>query len=254
MTKVVIFAGGEGTRLAELTGETPKPMVPIGDDPIVVHIMRHFYSQGYKDFVLAVGYMADQFKRYFLDYQYRGRDMVFSSGGYEVKGNHREDWRIAIVETGKKTSTAARLHKVKDFLDGEDFFLTYGDCVSNVDLKKVESIHKTSGNLLTVTAVPNEQRYGLLKVNSSGVVEKFSEKASQVDELINGGFMMCSPEVLSLVNENSGDFSYETMTKVAAEGRMGYHLHEGFWRPCDTKRDYDALNEIWRKNPELFGE
>lgn len=254
MTKVVIFAGGAGTRLSELTEEIPKPMVPIGGEPILIHIMRHFYAAGYNDFVIAVGYMSEKIKRFFVDYQYSDRDVIFCKDSFETRGAPKEDWKVSIVETGEATSTAARLHKVKPYLNNENFFLTYGDCVSDVSLSEVRARHERSKNLVTVTAIPNDERYGLLKVGPNNQVERFSEKTSQISELINGGFMMCSPEILTRVNDKSGDFSYETLTKVAADGKMGYYLHTGFWRPCDTKRDYDALNEIWATTPELFGE
>lgn len=253
-TKVVIFAGGAGTRLSELTGEVPKPMVEIGGTPIVVHIMRHFYAAGYRDFILAVGYMSEQFKRWFMEHPYRGRDMVFTSRGQEVLGPENEDWSVSIVETGLDASTAQRLHRVKEYLNDAPFFLTYGDCVSNVDLEEIYKKHRLNDDLITITAVPKDERYGLLKVDGQGGVKEFSEKTSQKEELINGGFMLCSPEVLEWVDDNSGDFSHETLTRIAAAGRMGYHLHDGFWRPCDTKRDFDLLNKLWSESPELFGE
>jgi glucose-1-phosphate cytidylyltransferase len=253
--KVVIFAGGEGTRLSELTGEIPKPLVPIGPDPVMVHIMRHFYRAGYREFIIAVGYMSDEFKRYFRDYGFRKRDVTFTKNSSFIKdSNEVEDWTVHIVETGLKTNTGERLHAVRDYIGDEPFFLTYGDSVSNVDLREVERMHfsRPEGNLATITAINREERFGILKVNDENGVESFNEKSSNSAELINGGFIACNPGLLNEVNSNSGDFSHETLTKLADLGNLSYYRHHGFWHAMDTKRDYDKLNKLYTEQPELF--
>lgn len=254
--KVVIFAGGEGTRLAELTENTPKPLVNIGPDPVIVHIMRHFYRAGYREFILAVGYKGIEFKRYFRDYVLAKRDVTFTKNSIEVKdSNHVEDWIVHVVETGLKSSTAQRLNAVAPYLDNEPFFLTYGDTISDVNLSEIEETHfsRPEGNLATLTAVNIEERFGILKLDKeSGVIEKFSEKSSDKENMINGGFIACNPELLKEVNENSGDFSHETLNRLGDENKLSFYLHDGFWHAMDTKRDHDKLNSLYNSNPELF--
>lgn len=254
--KVVIFAGGEGTRLAELTEKTPKPLVNIGPDPVIVHIMRHFYRAGYREFVLAVGYKSIEFKRYFRDYVLAKRDVTFTKNDIQIKdSNDVEDWIVHVVETGEKSTTAQRLNSVAPYIDGEPFFLTYGDTVSDVDLKKLEKVHfsRPEGNLATLTAVNIEERFGILKLNKeTGAVDKFSEKSSDKENMINGGFIACNPELLNEVNENSGDFSHEILNRLGDENKLSFYRHDGFWNAMDTKRDNDKLNKLYVTNPELF--
>lgn len=252
--KVVIFAGGEGTRLAEKTELTPKPLVPIGNDPVVVHIMRHFYSQGYKEFILLVGYRSEQFKQYFRDYGFRGRSVSFNNAmGMNVHGVPREDWTVHVVETGESSDTARRLALAKDFIGNDDFFLTYGDSVSDVDLQKLEASHYANPHLVTMTAVSREERFGIIKTDGISKIESFSEKSVAVENLINGGFMVCDNGLLDQVTPESGDFAYETLTNLATIGELGFYHHKGFWHAMDTKRDLDKLTALYKSNPELFG-
>jgi glucose-1-phosphate cytidylyltransferase len=253
--KVVIFAGGEGTRMSELTGLIPKPLVTIGPDPVIVHIMRHFYRAGQREFIIAVGYMSDEFKRYFRDYGFRKSNVTFTKNSTQIHHSEEaEDWTVHIVETGLKSDTGKRLDAVREYIGDEPFFLTYGDSVSDVDLEALEASHfsRPEGNLATITAIAREERFGILKVNDNGAVESFNEKSDNRSELINGGFIACNPEILNEVDENSGDFSYETLTKLADSNRLSYFRHDGFWKAMDTKRDYDKLNALYCTNPELF--
>jgi glucose-1-phosphate cytidylyltransferase len=252
--KVVIFAGGEGTRLSEKTGNTPKPLVPIGDDPVVVHIMRHFYSQGYREFILLVGYKSEQFKQYFRDYDFRGRSVTFcSNDGMTIHGKPREDWTVHVVETGESSETGRRLALARDFIGDDDFFLTYGDSVSDVDLSAVEAAHFSSRNIVTMTAVGREERFGIIKTDGVAQIESFSEKANSTENLINGGFMICDNKLLNRVTPESGDYAYETLTKLATDGELGFYRHDGFWHAMDTKRDLDKLTKMYADNPKLFG-
>lgn len=256
ITKVVIFAGGRGTRLAEQTKVTPKPLVPIGEDPVILHIMRHFYRAGYREFILAVGYMSEEFKKYFRDYCFAKRDIVFTKYGTQVTDSDEvEDWVVRVVETGLDSSTGQRLDAIRKYINpGEPFFLTYGDSVSNVNLHAVEHAHfNNPDSTVTITAVNRTERFGILKVDDSGMVEKFSEKSDNTQDLINGGFIACDYELLNEVDENSGDLSFEMLTSLAETGRMGYYHHSGFWHAMDTQKDVDDLNKIYHDSPELFG-
>lgn len=251
--KVVIFAGGEGTRLAEKTTLTPKPLVPIGNDPVVVHIMRHFYSQGYKEFILLVGYRSEQFKQYFRDYGFRGRSVTFNAhDGMTIHGNPREDWTVHVVETGEKSDTGRRLALAKDFIGDDDFFLTYGDSVSDVDLHAVEATHYVNDNTVTMTGVGREERFGIIDVED-GQITSFVEKASSVENFINGGFMACDNSLLERVTPESGDYAYETLQKLASDGELGLYTHRGFWHAMDTMKDVEKLNKLYTDNPALFG-
>lgn len=252
--KVVIFCGGEGTRLGEFTQKTPKPLVQVGDAPIVVHIMRHFYRQGYKEFYLLLGYKSDEFKKYFRDYAWTGANVTFTPGGTIVHPcADKEDWTVNLIETGPKSTTGQRLNAVRDYIDGSHFFLTYGDSHSDVDLKAVEKAHFESGKVGTITAIPVEERFGILQVNDKGTVTKFAEKSSSTEQLINGGFIACSPAIFDSVNEDSDDFSFEALARLAEDEKLGYYLHRGFWQAMDSKRDFDKMNKIYNERPELFG-
>lgn len=253
--KVVIFAGGRGTRLSEHTGIIPKPLVPIAGDPVVIHLMRSFYAQGYREFILALGYKSDEFKKYFRDYHFRNKSVTFSPYGMKVHDDAKdpEDWVVHLVETGEDSDTGYRLHQLRSWIGNEPFFLTYGDGLSDVDLKTVEAQHAASGKLATITAVPVQERFGILGVDGKGGVTTFAEKSSNKDSYINGGFMACSPELLDSINENSGDFAHDVLTRLADEGKLGYYAHNGFWKAMDTKKDVDDMNELYHKRPDLFG-
>lgn len=251
--KVVIFCGGQGTRLGELTHLTPKPMIQVGDAPIVVHIMRHFYSQGYKEFFLLLGYKSEEFKKYFRDYYFQGASMTFAPGGAIVHPcNDKEDWTVHLIETGEDSTTGQRLAAASDFVGRSPFFLTYGDSHSDVDLKAVEKQLFESDNLATITAVPIAEKFGVLSVDDDGSVKKFAEKSSSREQLINGGFIACRPELFDRVNEDSDDFSFEALTKLSEDGKLGYYLHNGFWQAMDSKRDHDKMVELYNTKPELF--
>lgn len=259
--KVVIFAGGRGTRLAELTDVTPKPLVEIGGEPIIIHIMRHFYRHGYREFIIPIGYRSMDFKRFFRDYLLKNRDVTFNGENHDTMTVHQpertEDWVVHLVETGLNSDTGQRLHYVRDYIGGEPFFLTYGDTLSDVDLHEVEEAHfsRPEGNLATLTAATKGERFGVLDIGDQddvGTIRKFSEKTAEKSSLINGGFMACNPEILDRVDENTGDFSHETMTDLSLEGKMSFYAHYGFWHPMDSKNDHNKLEELYLSRPELF--
>lgn len=252
---VVIFAGGEGTRLSEVTESIPKPLVPVNGEPIILHIMRGFYSQGFKNFILAVGYKSEKFKQFFRDYTFYKKNVYITNNDFFVddKGE-TEDWSVTIVETGEKTPTGERLRRLRPYLDDTaPFVLTYGDSVSDVRMSDVWGSHSSSDeHILTVTAVSKDERFGIIK-GANGHVDSFSEKSQADQELINGGFMIVEPTIFDFIPEDAGDFSHTVMTDVANKGKMGFYHHTGFWKPCDTKRDLDLLNSLHKEKPELFG-
>lgn len=255
INKVVIFAGGQGTRLSEHTAMIPKPLVPIAGEPIVLHLMRHFYRAGCREFILALGYKSDEFKKFFRDYDFYGKSVSLTPYGMKIHDDNdkSEDWTVHLVETGEKSDTGLRLHRVRDYIGEEDFFLTYGDGLSDVDLRAVEAQHYETEKLTTITAVPVQERFGILEVDGKGGVKSFAEKSNNQDSLINGGFMVCSNELLDSISGESGDLAYDLLTKLADQGKLGYYHHKGFWKPMDTKKDVDDLNELYHARPELFG-
>lgn len=254
--KVFILAGGRGTRLSEQTQNIPKPLVEIGEDPAILHVMRTFYKKGIRDFYLLVGYKSNYFKRFFNDYMFNKRNVIFTRYGHQIEdSNEAEDWTVHIIETGESSTTGQRVNYIKNYVDeGEPFFLTYGDSMSDVDVKKIEDLHfsQPDENLVTITAVPIKERFGILKTNGDNLVESFSEKSDNSDQYINGGFIACNYGLLDKINESTGDLSFEVLTKVAKEGKMSYYLHEGFWHAMDTQKDVDDLNKLFKEHPEYF--
>lgn len=258
ISKVFILAGGVGSRLSEQTRVIPKPLVEVGGDPVILHVMRTFYRAGIKDFYLLTGYKSNEFKRFFMDYRFNKRDVIFSKyGSHILDSNEVEDWTVHIVETGEEATTGQRVNHIRRFVEeDEHFFLTYGDSVSDVDIRKVEDLHFNQGedNVVTITAVPVKERFGLLKVDEkTKVVERFSEKAANQEQLINGGYIACSPKLLNQVDDTTGDLSYQVLTRLAERKAMSYYYHDGFWHAMDTQKDVDDLNKLHREHPEYFG-
>lgn len=243
--KVVILAGGRGTRLAEETHAIPKPMVAIGGRPIVWHIMRHYASYGFKDFVIALGYKGYVIKEYFANYLLHASDMCvdLASGRTEMLSKHGEDWRVTLVDTGDATMTGGRVARLAHLLD-EPFHLTYGDGVSDVDLDALVARHRTSGALATVTAVHPAPRFGALEM-SDGTVTGFREKPVDFRDRINGGFFVLEPAVLELLKGDQCVFEGDPLSTLASRGQLAAYEHDGFWMPMDTLRDRDELNRLW---------
>ena len=253
ISKVVIFAGGKGTRFAEMTKDTPKPLITVNGEPIVLHIMRHFYAQGYREFILCLGYKADDFKRYFRDYYFHNRNVSLSPYGLKVHDSEQvENWTVHLVDTGADATTGQRLHLVRKLIGDSSFFLTYGDGASDVDLHAVEAKHNSLGRIATITSIPVQERFGILDVNEEGEVLRFAEKSDNTNALINGGFIACSNELLDYVSSDSGDFAYDVLTKLADAGKLGSYLHNGFWKAMDTKKDRDDLEKIFKDHPEFL--
>lgn len=246
--KAVILAGGKGTRISEESKLKPKPMVEIGQKPILWHIMKHYEKYGITDFVICCGYKSRVIKEYFLNYYVHNNDMIFHLGKNHnlSQNNHGECWKVTLIETGMETLTAGRLLKVKEYLEGETFMLTYGDGVSDIDLNKLLMFHKEQNRIVTISTIQPEGRFGALKLDSYNHVRGFKEKAREDQSWVNMGFMVMQPEVFEYLG--NGDCMLETapFEKLVADEQMAAYRHNGFWSPMDNIHDRDYLESLWR--------
>lgn len=247
--KVVILAGGRGTRLSEETVAVPKPMVAIGSRPILWHIMRHYASFGLTDFVIALGYKGYVIKEYFTNYVTHECDLTvdLGSGRVEVLSRHEEDWRVTLVDTGDETMTGGRLKRLAAMLT-ETFLLTYGDGLSDVSIEKLIHYHRERSAVATVTAVHPDPRFGALGIED-GMVARFREKPADSRDRINGGFFVMEPEILSFLTGDECVLEADPLINLAASGQLAAYEHNGFWMPMDTLRDRDELNRLWDEGP-----
>lgn len=245
--KVVILAGGFGTRLSEETVSRPKPMVEIGDRPILWHIMNLFSDYGCNDFYIACGYKGEIIKQYFADYRYHNGDLVVSlkTGHNEVINGGAPDWRIHAIDTGHGTNTGGRLLRMKDYLGGEAFMCTYGDGLADVPIDKLIAFHKSHGKLATVTAVHPPARFGVLDIEG-GMVRRFSEKPQTDSDWINGGFFIFEPGVLDYVDGPDSSLERDVLERIADDGQLAAFRHPGFFQPMDTLREKHLLEELWQ--------
>jgi glucose-1-phosphate cytidylyltransferase len=244
--KVVILAGGFGTRLAEMTGSIPKPMVEIGGKPILWHIMHSYAHYGFTEFVLALGFKSEIIKEYFLNYYAKNSDLTIdlSNGQTTIHERLNMDWKIHLVDTGLNTQTGGRLKRLKDWLYGETFLMTYGDGVSDVNIAELVEFHRNQGKLATLTAVHPPARFGGLVIDGSCVAE-FSEKNQSMEGWINGGFFVLEPEVLDYITDDHTIWEKHPLENLAVEGQLSSFFHKGFWQPMDTLREYRQLQEMW---------
>lgn len=246
--KVVILAGGLGTRLAEETEVKPKPMVEIGGRPILWHIMKNYAHHGFKEFYIAVGYKGEEIKRYFLDYYNLSGSMTinFSSGEVEAYNKEFEDWVVHFIDTGPTTNTGGRLKRLEPFLKDESFMLTYGDGVSNVNFPALLSFHKAHGKIATVTAVRPPARFGGL-VFDGDMVTTFTEKPQIGEGWINGGFMVFNPEVFQYIQGDQTSLEAGALESLAANHQLMAYRHDNFWQCMDTLRDKRLLESLWQE-------
>ena len=244
--KVVILAGGFGTRLSEYSGSIPKPLVPIGGKPIIWHIMQHYASYGHKDFYIALGYKSESIKEYFLNYRTLSSNFTLDLGSGEVTLHQHDtlDWRVTLVETGLKTLTGGRVKLLKPFIGDQTFLLTYGDGVANIDLDGLVKFHKSHGKLVTITAVRPTARFGELEINAKRVI-RFEEKPQLEEGWVNGGFMVIEPKFFDFIEGDQTMIEREPMEKAASLGELMAFCHQGFWQCMDTKRDHDILEKLW---------
>ncbi|PZX19171.1 glucose-1-phosphate cytidylyltransferase [Breznakibacter xylanolyticus] len=248
--KVVLLAGGFGTRLSEETKSIPKPMVKIGDMPIIWHIMKTYSHYGYNDFVVCLGYKGYALKEWFSNYFVHTSDITIdlSNNQLEVHNNRSEPWRVTLVETGLHTMTGGRIKRVQKYIGNEPFMLTYGDGVSDVNIAELVKQHNGSNKLLTVTAYKPQGKFGSLEIADDGNVTAFTEKPAGDGMWINAGFFVCQPEVFDFIKEGDQTiFERNPLETIASQGLMNSFKHRGFWKPMDTLRDNTELNEMWEK-------
>jgi len=248
--KVVILAGGFGTRLSEYTERIPKPMVSIGGKPILFHIMRHYAHYGHKDFYIALGYKAEIIKEYFLKLDSLNPNFTLNPSNDLVKTRNIKglDWNVTLVDTGVNSMTGGRLKRIEKLIGDNPFMLTYGDGLSNIDVNSLIDFHRNNAKMVTVTAVHPVARFGELEID--GVkVKSFQEKPQVTQGWINGGFFVCEPEFLNTIKDDSTILEREPLENIAKKGQLVAFKHEGFWQCMDTKRDKDLLEELWRLKP-----
>ncbi len=251
--KVVILAGGFGTRLSEYTESIPKPMVKIGGKPMLWHIMQTYAQFGHKDFYLALGYKAEKIKDYFLNYRELNSDFTVDLGEGKVITHQKSsvDWKVTLVDTGLNSMTGGRVKRMKEFIGKDPFLLTYGDGLADIDINELLSFHRSHGKMVTVTAVHPGARFGELDIEGD-VVTTFKEKPQLAQGWINGGYFVVEPEFFDLINDDSTILEKEPLEKVAEMGQLRSFKHEGFWKCMDTKRDRDFLEEMWLTGKPLW--
>lgn len=245
--KVVILAGGFGTRLSEETHLRPKPMVDIGDKPILWHIMKIYSSYGYNDFVICLGYKGYMIKEYFANYFIHQSDLTIDLTNNTIETHHSkaEPWKVTLVDTGKESMTGGRIKRIQKYVGNEPFLLTYGDGVGNVDIAALVEEHRRNQKLVTVTAVQPSGRFGALNLAENNQVNSFLEKPKGDGSWINGGFFVCQPEVFRYLDSDTTIWEREPMERIAADGQLQAFKHLGFWKPMDTLRDKQDLEQAW---------
>lgn len=249
--KTVILAGGLGTRLAEETGIRPKPMVEIGGKPILWHIMKHYGFHGENEFLIALGYKSEYIKDYFMNYYALSSDITVNLKTGEIVSHdtHRENWIVNLIETGLNTQTGGRIRRLKSWIDGKTFLMTYGDGVSDVDIQALINFHRSHGKLATITAVRPPARFGDLILDGDHI-RQFAEKPQGAEGWINGGFMVLEPEVCDLIEGDSTSFEKDVLEPLSGRGELMAYRHVGFWQSMDTLRDKNYLEHLWQSgNP-----
>jgi glucose-1-phosphate cytidylyltransferase len=250
--KVVILAGGFGTRISEETHLKPKPMIEIGDKPILWHIMKLYSSHGYNDFIICLGYKSHVIKEYFFNYFLYNSDLTFKfhKGNEFIIHQHSvEPWKVTLIDTGLNTMTGGRIKKVQDYVGNQPFMMTYGDGVSDVNIKELVEFHRSHGKLATLTSTQPEGRFGVLSLSSDQKVEKFQEKIQGDGGWINAGFFVLQPQVFNYLNQGDQTiFEKEPLENLAKDGQLMAYKHSGFWYPMDTLRDKRYLQELWESN------
>ncbi|MBQ9420493.1 MAG: glucose-1-phosphate cytidylyltransferase [Lachnospiraceae bacterium] len=245
--KVVILAGGLGTRISEESHLKPKPMIEIGDKPILWHIMKYYSSFGYNEFIICAGYKQYVIKEYFADYFLHNSDITFdlASNGMIIHNNNSENWKVSVIDTGLHTMTGGRIRRIREFVGDESFMLTYGDGVCNVDLKALEAFHKSHGRIATITTVNISELKGVLETDSDGRITSFREKEDCDASLINGGFMVFNKEIFNYLEDDTTILEKDALEKLSKEGQLMGYYHTGFWQCMDTQREKKKLEELW---------
>ncbi len=245
--KVVILAGGYGTRISEESELRPKPMIEIGGKPILWHIMKEYSYYGFNDFIICAGYKQDIIKEYFANYYMHNSDLTFdftANNEITVHSNVSEPWKVTVIDTGLSTMTGGRIKRIQKYVGNEDFMLTYGDGVSDIDMNELLKFHKSQGKFATITAVALAQRFGVLDIGSKSEVRSFREKNEMDNDRINGGYMVLKPEIFDYLNGDSTVFEQEPMKRLAEQSQLMAYQFDGFWQCMDTKREKDLLEAM----------
>lgn len=245
--KVVILAGGKGTRISEESHLKPKPMIEIGGKPILWHIMKIYSKYGFNDFIICGGYKQEIIRQYFANYYILNSDVTFhlKDNTVEVHSTMADPWNVTVIDTGYETMTGGRIERIRPFVGNEPFFLTYGDAVSDVNIPELLKFHEKTGKVVTITAVDLAQTKGVLNLSADGVVESFREKDDEDATPVNGGFMVMNPEVFDYLDGDECIFEKEPMYKLCEEGQLAAYRHTGFWQCMDTQRERERLEEFW---------
>lgn len=249
--KVVLLAGGLGTRLSEETTIKPKPMVEIGGMPILWHIMKIYSAHGYNDFIVCLGYKGYVIKEFFSNYFLHKSDVTIDlkNNSIEVHDSQAEPWKITLVDTGNDSMTGGRIKRIQPYINNETFMLTYGDGVGTIDIGRLVKYHKEHGRLCTVTSVQPQGRFGSLNILEDSSVHSFMEKPKGDGSWINGGYFVCEPQVFDYIKDgDSTIWEKAPMESIAKDGQMNAFKHDGFWRPMDTLKDKHDLNDMWTEN------
>ena len=244
--KIVILAGGLGTRISEESHLKPKPMIEIGERPILWHVMKIYSSYGYNDFIICLGYKGYLVKEFFADYFLHTSDITFDLAKNEmiVHNNYSEPWRVTLVDTGLNTMTGGRVRQIQQYVDNEPFMLTYGDGVADVNIRELEKFHRSHGKIATLTSINVRQRFGILDIEDNAI-RSFREKSDKDGSMINGGFMVMNPGIFDYIDGDSTVFEKEPLETLAAKGELMAFHHEGFWQCMDTQRDKEQLESLW---------
>lgn len=246
--KVVILAGGFGTRLSEETGTRPKPMVEIGGNPILWHIMKTYSKYGFNDFVILLGYKGYYIKEYFSNYFLHQSNVTFDlkSNRMEVHNNKSEPWKVTLLDTGLNSMTGGRIKRAQEYIGDEAFMLTYGDGVANIDVSKLLEFHKSHGKSMTMTSAQPDGRFGALEVGENNQVREFKEKPKGDGSWINAGYFICEPKVFDYITQGDNTvFEQDPLKCLAEDGEIYTYKHDSFWMPMDTLRDKHKLEELW---------
>ncbi len=251
--KVVIFAGGKGTRISEESHLKPKPMIEVGGKPMLWHIMKMYESYGHREFIICLGYKGYMIKEYFVNYFMHNADVTvdLASNELEVHRSNAENFKVTLVDTGLETMTAGRLKRVQEYVGDEDFMLTYGDGVCDIDMAAQLDYHKQHGKICTMTIVQPGSRFGMIDLDENNVVRSFMEKPKEDGAWINGGFFILKPEVFKYLHDDADDIMWERqpLEDLTSDGQLVAYKHDQFWKCMDTLRDNQELNELWESNP-----
>jgi len=247
--KTVILAGGLGTRISEESHLKPKPMIGIGEQPILWHILKIYSAYGFNDFIICIGYKGYVIKEYFADYYLHTSDVTFDMlhNTMEVHSNHADPWKVTVVETGLKTMTGGRLRRVREYLGDEPFMVTYGDGVSDINIRELVTFHQSHGKAATITAVKPSGRFGMLEIEEESTISRIAEKEQEDAGWINGGFMVISPKIFDLLDGDDTILERTPLETLSASGELKAFKHHGFWQCMDTQREHLYLEDLWAR-------